>query len=55
MPDRFDSILTVLAVIVWISAIHLSVSALATSQVSRLNEIISCAVLAGEQAEECAE
>lgn len=55
MADRFDSILATLAVIVWISAVHLSVAALATSQISCLNEIISCAVLAGEQAKDCRE
>ena len=55
MPERFDHMLASLAVVAWISAVHLSVAALATSQVSRLNETISCAALAGEQAEDCRE
>lgn len=49
MPDRLAGILAGLATAVWITAAHVVAGELATSQVSRLNELMSCAVLAGEQ------
>ncbi len=49
MPDRLAGILAGLATAVWIAAFHLVAADFATSQVSRLNSIMSCAVLAGEQ------
>lgn len=42
------------ATVVWIAAFHVVAGELAASQVARLNSIMSCAVLAGEQ-EDCLE